>query len=111
MEIIKEEIKNFDKERLELMKEIVFLYKEFGKQCSIWDTYSYPQEDSAFVVHENTIDKQWEFVCKINDCDVNDIDSSVYKDEFTLFNLRETRDEFLDDVNYIKACNENMKDK
>lgn len=103
MEIIREEIKNYDKERLELMKEIVSLRKEFLKCCAIFDLHLLKYEDIAFDIFEEMIDKHKEFVDYISDCDVDNIDSSVHKDKFTLFNLRNTRDEFLDDVEYIKT--------
>ena len=102
MEMIKEEIKKYDKERLELMKEIVSLRKEFLKCCSIFDLHLFKYEDSSSDIFEEMIDKHKEFVDYISDCDVDNIDSSAHKEKFTLFYLRSTRDEFLDDVEYIK---------
>lgn len=95
--------KQHDEERIKLMKEIVFLEKEFLRCCSTFDLYLYKYEDSAIDIFEDMIDKHKEFVDYISDCDVDNIDSSVHKDKFTLFNLRNTRDEFLDDVEYIKT--------
>lgn len=94
--------KQHDEERIKLMKEIVFLEKEFLRCCSTFDLHLFKYEDSSSDIFEEMIDKHKEFVDYISDCDVDNIDSSVHKDKFTLFNLKNTRDEFLDDVEYIK---------
>lgn len=101
MEIIKEEIKNYDKERLELMKEIVSINKKYLRCVTSYEVFLNNEKVTSYDIFEDTIDKQKRFINFICDCDVDDIDSSVHKKEFTLSNLRKTRDEFLDDLDGI----------
>lgn len=101
MEIIKEEIKNYDKKRLELMKEILSINKKYLRCVSSYEVFLNNEKVTSYDIFEDTIDKQKRFVNYICDFDVDDIDSSVHKNEFTLSNLRKTRDEFLDDLDGI----------
>ena len=101
MEIIKEEIRNYDKERLELMKEIVSINKKYLRCVISYEVFLSNKKATTYDIFEDTLDKQKTFVNYICDCDVDDIDSSPHKKEFTLSNLRKTRDEFLDDLDGI----------
>lgn len=101
MEIIKEEIKIYDKERLDLMKEIVSINKKYLRCVSSYQVFLSNEKVTSYDIFEDTIDKQKRFINYICDCDLDDIDSSVHKKEFTLSNLKRTRDEFLDDLDGI----------
>lgn len=101
MEIIKEEIKIYDKERLDLMKDIVSINKKYLRCVSSYQVFLSNEKVTSYDIFEDTIDKQKRFINYICDCDLDDIDSSVHKKEFTLSNLKRTRDEFLDDLDGI----------
>ena len=80
---------------------IVSINKKYLRCVTSYEVFLNNEKVTSYDIFEDTIDKQKRFINYICDCDVDDIDSSAHKKEFTLSNLRKMRDEFLDDLDSI----------
>lgn len=93
-----------NKERIDLIKDIVFVHKKYMKCVLSYDLFLNSKVQRGYDNFKDTINKQKEFISLISFEDDDDFDSLFDREEFSLSNLKRIHDDFLEDLDYLADC-------